>query len=122
MTQVDPPVDNNSINRSIGISYERLSSAQPLLCRDIVGHHSNKGVNVVEFSDDSSLFWSGGSDGRVLLWSTHQELAVESPIMVVESVMECNQVREIVCLALSPDNGRIFNGGGKQILIHDVAT
>ncbi len=122
MTQVDPPVDDNSINRSIGISYERLSSAQPLHCRNIVGHHSNKGVNAVEFSDDSNFFLSGGSDGRVLLWSTHQELAAPSPIMVVESVKEGNEVREIVCLALSPDNGRIFNGGGKQILIHDVAT
>ena len=58
-----------------GLSVERLSSSQSLNCRDLIGHHGDEGaVNSVEFSDDGSLFTSGGSDGRVLLWPTSKAL------------------------------------------------
>ena len=54
-----------------GISAELLSSsAQSLGSRDLIGHHSGKSINVVEFSDDGSWLVSGGDDGRVLLWPT----------------------------------------------------
>ena len=37
-----------------GLSVKRLSSSQPLQCRDLVDHHSTFGVIVAEFSDDGS--------------------------------------------------------------------
>ena len=52
------------------ISEESISSSHPLRCRDLTDHHRDDGANIGEFSDDSSLFISGGQDGRVLLWST----------------------------------------------------
>ena len=57
---------------SMKISAERIASSQPLHCRFITGHHSDGAVNAVEFSDDSSFFVSGGSDGRVLSWPSRK--------------------------------------------------
>ena len=103
------------------ISAERLSSSQPLNCRDLVGQHSERGVNVVEFSDDESLFVSGGRDGRVLLWPTSE--AVDEKWDPEPTEMKTKHDYSIWCLAISPDNRRIFSGSGdNKLLIHDVKT
>jgi len=61
-----------------GISVERLSSSQPLRCRNLTGQHSQSnrgGFNAVEFSDDGSLFASGGDDGVIKLWTSRNSKA-----------------------------------------------
>ena len=85
-----------------GLSVERISSSQPLRCRDLTGYHDNLGVNAVEFSDDGFLFASGGDDNRVLLWSTSKAIVEEwtpNP-----TAMETMHDFAIWCLAMSPDN------------------
>lgn len=82
------------------ISVEQLSSLQPLNCRDLNGQHSEQGVNVIEFSDDGSLFVSGGDDdGRVLLWPTNKAIDLKWKPQATE--METKHEDYIWCLALS---------------------
>ena len=103
------------------ISAERLSSSQPLNCRDLIGHHGKGSIDVVEFSDDGSLFVSGGRDGRVLLWPTSK--AVDEKWDPEPTEMKTKHDYSIWCLAISPDNRRIFSGSGdNKLLIHDVKT
>ena len=104
------------------ISAERLSSSQPLHCRDLVGQHGDEEpINVVEFSDNGSLFVSGGADGRILLWPTSK--AVDENWNPEPTEMKTKHKEYICCLAISPDNRRIFSGSGdNKLLIHDVQT
>jgi len=104
------------------LSVERLSSSQPLRCRDLTGYHGDKGgVNAIEFSDDGSLFASGGYDGRVLLWSTSR--ALDGKWTPKPTEMETKHNRLICCLAITPDNERLFSGGlDEQILIYNIST
>ena len=103
------------------ISAERLSSSQPLNCRDLIGHHGKGSIDVVEFSDDGSLFVSGGRDGRVLLWPTSK--AVDEKWKPKPTEMETKQEDYIWCLSISPDNRRIFSGGFDcKLLIHNAET
>ena len=108
---------------SIGISAEWLSSPLQLLrTRDRRDYHVGEGVNVVEFSDDGSFFISGGDDGRVLLWPTEQAVNCDS---VLVDIMDSEHERSSVfCLAMSPDNKRIFSGSGndKKLFVHDSNT
>ena len=86
------------------ISAERLSSSQPLNCRDLIVHHGDgeaKAINVVEFSIDGSLFVSGGADGRVLLWPISK--AVDENWKPRATEMETEHDYSIWCLAISPD-------------------
>ena len=73
------PTTNSSYKVPLigGNCAKRLPSMQLLKCRDLIGQHSRRGVNAVEFSDDGSLFVSGGDDGRVLLWPTNQAIDEE---------------------------------------------
>ena len=102
------------------ISVEQLSSLQPLNCRDLNGQHSEQGVNVVEFSDDGSLFVSGGDDdGRVLLWPTNKAIDLKWKPQATE--MEIKHEDYIWYLALSTDNMRIFSGcRDSKVLIHNA--
>ena len=95
------------------ISAERLSSSQPLNCRDLIGHHGDdEGINVVEFSNDGSLFVSGGDGGRILLWPTSK--AVDKNWKPKPTAIETEHEKPIWCLAISPDNRRIFIGGSDK--------
>ena len=112
---------------SVQISAERLSSSQPLCCRGLNGHHYGRAVTVVEFSDDSSLFVSGGRDGRVLLWPTNKatdDKWTPKPIAMDTIVNSDEEVHpSVLCLSMSPDNRRIFSGGrDNNLLIHDANT
>ena len=104
-----------------GISVDRLSSSQPLQCRDLIGHRGGQGVSVFEFSDDGSLFASGGDDGRVLLWPTSE--ALEEEWTPNPTAMETEHKVATWCLAISHDNQRLFSGGlDRKLLIHNVNT
>ena len=111
---------------SIQISAERLSSTEPLTSRELIGHHSNEAINAVEFSDDSSLFVSGGDDGRVLLWPTSKavdEKWTPRPFVMDTVIANGDITASVYCLAVSPDNGYIFSGGqDNKLSIHDVNT
>ena len=106
------------------ISAERLSSSQPLNCRGLIGHHGDgeaKAINVLEFSNDRSLFVSGGDDGRVLLWPTSKK--VDEKWKPKPTEMETKHQNPIYCLAINPDNRRIFSGSrDRKLLLHDVET
>ena len=86
-------------------------------------------MTVVEFSDDSSLFVSGGDDGRVLLWPTNKAIDLEwipEPI-AMETVAAIADDEEdkpsVLCLAVSPDNQRIFSGSdGNKLSSNDSIT
>jgi len=104
------------------ISFDRLSSLKPLCCRYLSDYHDNETVSSIEFSDDSSLFVSGGGDGRVLLWPTNK--AVDEKWTPNPTEMNTKHENSAVyCLAVSPDNKHIFSGGfNKRITIHDAET
>ena len=109
------------------ISAERLSSSQPLNCRDLIGHHGKGSIDVVEFSDDGSLFASGGEDGRVLLWPTNKAIDLEwiPEPTAMETVVTADEevYPSVLCLTVSPDNQRIFSGSrDNNLLIHDSIT
>ena len=117
------PTTNSSYKVPLigGNCAKRLPSMQLLKCRDLIGQHSRRGVNAVEFSDDGSLLVSGGDDGRVLLWPTNQ--AIDEEWTLSPTAMETKHNHFIWCLAVSPDNKRFFSGGwDNQVLIHDVDT
>ena len=111
---------------SAQISAKPISNLHPLRSRDFVGQHGlNKGVNVVEFSDDSYFFISGGDDGRVLLWPTSKaadEKWTPEPIaMDTVATPDKEGNNAIFCLAMSSENQSIFSGSDDtQLLIHDV--
>ena len=77
---------------------------------------------MVEFSDDGSLFVSGGDDdGRVLMWPTSK--AVDLKWKPEATEMETKHEDYIWCMAMSSDNQRIFSGGrDSKVLIHDADT
>ena len=104
------------------LSVERLSSSQPLRCRDLIGHHGDKrAVNAVVFSGDGSLFASGGKDGRVLVWSTSK--AIDRKWTPNPTAMETKHDSFILCLVMSPNNERVFSGGlDNKLLIHNIST
>ena len=107
-----------------GLSVERMSSSQPLICRNIFqSHHGNDRVIVVEFSDDGSLLVSGDEDGRVLLWPTSKAIDEEwTPNPTAMETMD-NRYFAIWCLAMSPDNERVFSGNeDTQVLIYNINT
>lgn len=80
-----------------------------------------KAVKAVEFSDDGSWFASGGEDFRVLLWPTDKVNDLKWKSKAEE--METKHADAIYCLAVSPNNDRIFSGGrDDKLLIHDIDT
>jgi WD40 repeat protein len=108
---------------------ERLSSLNPLRYRDLFDQHGEETeVNVVEFSDDSTFFVSVGDDGRVLLWHTSKaadDKCTPEPIAMDTFVTPDEEGRNqfVWCLAVSPDNQRIFSGSSDHnLLIHDANT
>ena len=105
------------------ISTDWLSSSQKhLRSRDLTGQLNGKPVNVIEFSDDGSWFVSGGDDGRMLLWPTIKALDEKWTPKATE-IKDPKYDYAIFCLAVSPDNGRIFSAGGcGKLLINDVTT
>ena len=110
---------------SAGISAKRFASAQPLACRELnPSLHSPGRVSSTQFSEDGSFFLSCGSDGRVLLWPTNEVIygreGIAPKIQEMETKHEQNSIE---CLALSPDNERIFSGGDdKNLFVHDAIT
>lgn len=103
------------------ISALQLSfSAEPLRSRDLKGCHSNRPVNTIEFSNDGSWFVSGGDDGRVLLWPIDKALD-DYQWTPKSTALDTKHGSYVFCLAVSPNNDRIFSGDNK-LLVHDVTT
>ncbi|KZS20357.1 Serine/threonine-protein phosphatase [Daphnia magna] len=87
--------------------------------RDLLAHFGC--VNAVEFSEDGTIFASGGDDRRVLLWSISETLDNHSQNKPV--AMEAEHGSNVFCLAISVDNERIFSGGNDlQTIIHDTKS
>jgi WD repeat-containing protein 22 len=90
-----------------------------LHCRDLLAHYG--AVDAIEFSDDGMFFVSGGQDRRVLLWNISEVFSnkkIPEPI-----VMAMEHENSLFCLAVSPDNDRIFSGGKERnVYVHDPIT
>ena len=111
-------------NHLSAISVDRLSSSRPLHCRSL-NHDSSTGepataINSVEFSNDGSLFVSGGDDGSVVLWPINRDVQGKwKPTST--TIMKPKEHNYIVALAVSPDNQRVFSGGyGRKVFVHDI--
>lgn len=93
-------------------------------CKDLTGHSSV--IRAIEFSDDGSLFASGGDGDRpVLVWRMDQVL--NGTRSAVPFVLKIQNNFQVFCLAISPDNSRIFVSGrpenmGEDILVFDAQT
>ena len=109
-----------------GISAERFASAQPLACRELnPSLHSHGRVTSIQFSEDGSFFLTDGEKGRVLLWPTNEVINGERIAPKIHGIsMETKHAQNsIECLALSPDNERIFSSGNdKNLFFHDAIT
>ena len=108
------------------ISIDWLSSSQQhLRSRDLIGQHNGKPIYITEFSDDGSWFVSGGRDGRVLLWPTIKGIKALDDKLTPKAteIKDPKNNDSIFCLAMSPDNGKIFSASkyGK-LLINDAMT
>ena len=90
-----------------------------LHCRDLLAHYD--AVDAIEFSDDGMFFVSGGQDRRVLLWKIDDVFGSRKKPEPI--VMNLEHENSLFCLALSPDNDRIFSGGKERnVYIHDPIT
>ena len=109
------PTAFENINR---FSVETLkSSPEPLSCKSLIAH--TKAVFDVAFSDDGSFLVSGRKDERLLLWPISSEI-LEGQENPKPTEMELNNKHIIHCLAVSPDNGRIFSGGfSSNVVVYD---
>ena len=74
--------------------------------RDCVGHTDN--ILTMEFSGDGRFLVSGGGDKSVRLWSFSQGTGGVDP---PARWMKTKQDHNVLCLAISSDNSRIFSGG-----------
>jgi len=91
------------------------------LCSNLSIHNSC--VNDIQFSDDGSFIVSAGDDKRILLWPTNE--AMHNNMQHVEPTELGNHVYRgsILCLAVSPNNGRVFSGDDNgDVRIHDIQT
>ena len=90
-----------------------------LYCKDLVAHYD--AVDAIDFSDDGMFFISGGQDRRVLLWKLSDVFGNKKK--PDPTVMVTNHVNSLFCLAMGPDNDRIFSGGAERsVYVHDPTT
>ena len=90
-----------------------------------VSHSGN--ISAMALSNDESFIVVGGAhQGKenVVTWKTSDACGIQSELKSTVVHCECSdlcQMKAIWCVAISPDNGRIFSGGfSKRVLIHDV--
>ena len=93
---------------------QQIKSLQMFRSRELTGHFG--AIYSMEFSDDGTFLVSGGDDKTVLVWSLDQGGWISTE-------MKAKHENEVMCLAISPDNRRIFSGGyDKKVLVHDTNT
>ncbi len=89
------------------------------LCSNLSIHKAC--VNDIQFSDDGSFIVSGGDDKRILFWPTKE--AIRHNRRNVEPTELGVYRGSILCLAVSPDNGRVFSGDDNgNVRIYDIQT
>ncbi len=77
------------------------------LVQTLVGH--NGGVRCVTVSPSGSHFASGGSDGKVMIWSEPGEGGEWARVQVLEDHTSC-----INAVCFSPDGKQLATGGGDK--------
>ena len=110
------PLDfpNLFASNSFTAQRQQMESSELFRYQELTGHTHN--IRAIEFSDDGAHLVSGGEDNTVRLWSHNQgrdgwnSTEIETHELIV------------TCLAISPDNRRIFSGGYMDVLIHDTTT
>ena len=114
--QPHPLLPNLFASNSFTAQRQQMESSQLFRYQELTGH--TEYIRAIEFSDDGTHLVSGGRDNTVRLWS-HDEGRDEWNSIEMETKHEDN----VTCLAISPDNRRIFSGGlDKKVLIHDTTT
>ena len=104
-----------NLNKSIsnGFFVERLTSGTGLNCKNLLGPlKTHLGL---DFSQDESLLVVGGLHHQLLLW--HTEDVFEKKNFIPTAL---KNTAEVLALAISPLNDRIFTGGYNSVRIYDV--
>ena len=115
-TQPPPRLANTLVEHCVAAHRQQIEASQLFRCRDLTGH--SRFIGTIEFSDDGELLISGGGDKTVRLWSLNQGRDGG-----ISTVMETKHQDQVRCLALSPDNNRIFSGAcDRNVFIHDTQT
>ena len=112
------PLDfpNLFASNSFTAQRQQMESSQLFRYQELTGHTDF--IRAIEFSDDGTHLVSGGGDSTVRLWSLNQGRSGWN-----STEMETKQKTEVMYLAISPDNRRIFSGGyDEKVLIHDTTT
>ena len=98
----------------------------PLHSKKFQVSHSDY-MNAMVLSNDESFIVVGGryqGNENVVTWKTSDAFGIQSELKSTVVHFGCSdlcQMKAIWCVAISPDNGRIFSGGfSKRVLIHDV--
>ena len=118
-------VDSNrivSLLRENCFAATRQHQSRFFKCRDLIGHTGS--IFAMEFSTDGSYIVSGGGDKTVRLWSLcdvdNEETQGTTPV----HQMKTKHKKGICCVAISPDNSRIFSSGDfdSKLFVHDART
>ena len=113
--QPHPLLPNLFASNSFTAQRQQMESSQLFRYQELTGHTDF--IRAIEFSDDGTHLVSGGGDSTVRLWSLNQGRSGWN-----STEMETKQT-EVMCLAISPDNRRIFSGDfDGKVLIHDTTT
>lgn len=114
---INRTIDGSNINSSMFTKI--CGQSHTLYRKDLYMHYGC--VNAVEFSNDGTLFISGGDDRRVLLWRVSEVLNDE--LRNSPTVMDAEHSSNVFCLSFNHDNSKIFSGGNdEQVIIHDTKS
>ena len=90
-------------------------------CHDLIGDTL---IFAMKFSTDGSYIVSGGGDKTVRLWSLYDIDNEETQGTTPVHEMKTKNKNGICCVAISPDNSRIFSSGDfdSKLFVHDART
>ena len=90
-------------------------------CHDLIGDTL---IFAMKFSTDGSYIVSGGGDKTVRLWSLCDVDNEETQGTTSVHQMKAKHKSGVCCVAISPDNSRIFSSGDfdSKLFVHDART